>query len=149
MQKRGQELSTNAIILIILGVIVLVALAIGFYIGFDRIAPFLSGDNVQNVANQCSIACSTRATYDYCSKSLELKGDGVPTVLDESFQAKVGAGKPYANTKANEQSCYVYSYYTTYQKFAIPQCPELVSECIKTTDISFNDQGQITSAEAN
>ena len=38
--KRGQELSTNTIIIIILAVVVLVVLVLGFAIGWEKILPF-------------------------------------------------------------------------------------------------------------
>lgn len=72
--KRGQGLSTNAIILIVLGVIVLVILALGFIMGWDKIAPWIfSSNNVDTIAQQCSVACTTGSTYDYCTLPRELK----------------------------------------------------------------------------
>ena len=41
MNKRGQGLSTNAIILIVLGVVVLVVLIGGFTIGWGQMAPWI------------------------------------------------------------------------------------------------------------
>jgi hypothetical protein len=70
--KRGQGLSTNAIILIILGVVVLVVLILGFTMGWSRIAPWLSNDNVDTIVQQCAVACSTNSVYDYCTKEREL-----------------------------------------------------------------------------
>ena len=71
--KRGQGLSTNAIILIILGVIVLVILAVGFMIGWDKLAPWIPSNNVDTIVQQCGIACNTGSVYDYCSMERELK----------------------------------------------------------------------------
>ena len=78
MDKRGQGLSTNAIILIVLGVVVLVILILGFTMGWERIAPWMSKDNVDTIVNQCSVACSTQSVYDFCTKTRELKADGLP-----------------------------------------------------------------------
>jgi len=75
INKRGQGLSTNAIILIVLGVLVLVVLIVGFTMGWDRIAPWLSSNNVDTIAQQCGIACSTNAQYEFCSVKRELKAD--------------------------------------------------------------------------
>jgi len=72
--KRGQGLSTNAIILIILGVVILVILILGFTMGWRTLFPFLGGeDNVDTIVQQCSTACSTQNVYDFCSKSRTLK----------------------------------------------------------------------------
>jgi len=65
--KRGQGLSTNAIILIILGIIVLVVLVLGFTIGWNRLLPFVSSNNVENIQTACSTACSTGNSYNYCT----------------------------------------------------------------------------------
>lgn len=74
--KRGQGLSTNAIVLIVLGVIVLVVLILGFTIGWNKIFPFISSNNVENVRTGCATACTTGSTYDYCALSREVN-DGV------------------------------------------------------------------------
>ena len=63
--KRGQGLSTQAIILIVLGVAVLVIMIIGFTVGWDKIAPWLSRDNVDSIVTQCEVACSTQSVYDF------------------------------------------------------------------------------------
>ena len=76
MDKRGQGLSTNAIILIVLGVVILVVLILGFTMGWEKLAPWMSKDNVDTIVNQCAVACSTHSVYDYCTKTRELKADG-------------------------------------------------------------------------
>lgn len=78
--KRGQGLSTNAIILIILGIVILVVLILGFSLGFDRLAPFLGGGpNVDDVVSGCQIACNTNAQFAFCSQERELN-DGTNEV---------------------------------------------------------------------
>ncbi len=66
--KRGQGLSTNTIILLILGVVILVVLILGFTMGWDKIFPWLSQQNVDDVVNGCQIACSTGGKYAFCSQ---------------------------------------------------------------------------------
>lgn len=73
MDKRGQGISTNAIVLIILAVVVLVILIIGFTVGWSKMAPWISTDNVDVIVNQCSIACSTDSVFGYCTQERELK----------------------------------------------------------------------------
>jgi len=73
--QKGQGLSTNAIILIVLGVIVLAVLVIGFTMGWARLAPWLNTNNVDIIVNQCGVACSTNALYSYCSQGRDLKAD--------------------------------------------------------------------------
>ena len=64
---KGQGLSVNAIILIILGIVVLAILILGFTIGFDRLLPFVQKNNIDNIQAACSIACSTQNQFDFCS----------------------------------------------------------------------------------
>jgi len=75
--KRGQELSTTAIILIILGVLVLVILIVGFALGWNRIAPWLSRDNVNQVVDSCNSACTTKSVYDFCLKGRDMTAEKV------------------------------------------------------------------------
>jgi hypothetical protein len=67
LNKRGQELSTNTIILIILGVIVLVLLILGFVMGWNKVLPFLNKPNIDSVNQGCLQACTTLSTYDFCT----------------------------------------------------------------------------------
>ncbi len=108
--KRGQGLSTTAIILIILGVVLLVVLIIGFVMGWENIAPWLSGDNVDAIVQQCGVACSTNSIYDYCSKNRTLKVDDLPGGIKE----KEGSCDFFAN-ESN----------VNYTKYGIKECPGL------------------------
>ena len=76
MKKRGQGLSVNVIILIVLGVAVLAVLIIGFTVGWGKIAPWISTNNVDTIANSCAVACNTHSVYDFCTSERELKADG-------------------------------------------------------------------------
>lgn len=73
--KKGQGLSVNAIILIILGVVVLVLMILGFTVGWSNILPFISTNNVNTVATACDIACSTNAQFDFCNLPRNLNTD--------------------------------------------------------------------------
>jgi hypothetical protein len=77
MNKRGQGLSTNAIILIILGVFVLAILILGFTLGWSKIAPWISTTNVDDIVTSCSVACSTNSQFGFCSSKQNLRADGV------------------------------------------------------------------------
>ena len=71
--RRGQGLSTNAIILIILGVIILVILIAGFTLGWNKLLPLISTNNIDTIKTSCGIACSTESAFDYCSVEREVK----------------------------------------------------------------------------
>lgn len=73
--KRGQGLSTNAIILIILGVVVLVVLIVGFTVGWNKLLPFVATNNVENIKTACTLACATGNVYDFCTQSRTIKTD--------------------------------------------------------------------------
>ena len=76
LNKRGQGLSVNAIILIVLGVVVLAVLIFGFTVGFGKILPFISsGNNVDTIVTACSTACTTNNVLGYCTTPREIKID--------------------------------------------------------------------------
>lgn len=108
LDKKGQELSTNAIILIVLGVIVLVILILGFTIGWDKIIPWVKQNNVENVKTACGMACSTSNTYDYCSLNRTLKAEDLP-----------------GGVKEVKNSCNFFATSDNYKKYGIEVCSSL------------------------
>ena len=109
--KKGQGLSTNAIILIILGVVILVVLIIGFTLGWERIAPWIKpSNNVKDIVQACSIACSTENIYDYCNFERELKAEDLP-----------------GGVKSIKETCTFFSNVlnTEYTKYGIKSCSGL------------------------
>jgi hypothetical protein len=73
--KKAQEMSTGAIALIILAVIVLVVLVLGFSLGWNKILPFLSSNNVESIHTACTAACTTGSTYDFCTVMRNVKDE--------------------------------------------------------------------------
>jgi len=76
MDKKGQGLSTNTIILLILGIVILVVLILGFTMGWDKLAPWISQDNVDTIKTQCNLACSTNSQAGWCTQERTLKFSG-------------------------------------------------------------------------
>jgi hypothetical protein len=116
LNKRGQDLSTSTIILIILGLAVLVILVIGFTIGWQKVLPFLSSSNVDTIVNQCQASCTTADVYGFCSMSRTLVADDLPSGIKQV----VG-------------NCTFFSTDVSYTKYAIQTCPNL---CPVTTPSS-------------
>jgi len=114
MNKRGQELSISTIIMIILGLAVLVVLVIGFTIGWQKIIPWISSNNVDTIVNQCQAACSTNNVYGYCSMNRTLKADDLPKIDDKTV-------------KEITATCYYFSTNADYLKYNIAPCPGLCS----------------------
>lgn len=104
MNKKGQGLSVNAIILIILGLVILVMLILGFVFGWNNILPFVSKSNVANLKTACSIACSTNAEFDFCSVKRELKSD-TETLKDVTCNYLVQKQPKYNIENCNQISC--------------------------------------------
>lgn len=97
--KRGQGLSTNAIVLIILAVVVLAVLVIGFTMGWSRIAPWISSEgNVDTIIQQCSVACSTNSVYDYCTRE---------RTLDDGKKEEIGTCSAFAKSGYGVEDCSV------------------------------------------
>lgn len=108
--KRGQELSTSTIILLILGVVILVVLVLGFTIGWNKVLPFISTNNVQNIQTACTTACSTNNQYDYCTFPRTLKASDLPQENGQAIKQKDG-------------TCQFFSTAAGYEKYAIAACP--------------------------
>lgn len=126
--KRGQELSTNAIVLIILAVVVLVILIFGFTLGWNRIAPWISSGNVDTIVNQCGVACNTKSAYGFCGEEVELKASDLP-----------------GGDRVKKGTCYFFSKNKDYVKYGILSCPSidcspLLQECAKFSPTKHNDK---------
>lgn len=105
--RRGQGMSISTIILLILGVIILVVLVLGFSVGWNKILPFVSQDNVNTVSQQCNVACTTNDIYSFCTKSNDLT----------------------ANGSTVKGSCYDFSTNASFSAYGIATCPALQSSC--------------------
>jgi hypothetical protein len=112
--KKGQGLSTNAIILIVLGVVVLVALIAGFVLGWQNFAPFLQTNNVNTIVKSCATACSSDSKYDFCTLERELKD---------------GEGKKFTET------CNVFSK-SPYTQYGVGECSRITC----TTETVYKDE---------
>jgi len=115
--KRGQGLSTNAIILIVLGVIVLGVLIFGFTLGFSKILPFIStGNEVSTVVTACTLSCETRSQYDFCEVKRTFTDEDKVEVKDKTCSDLVK---------------------TPYTKYGIQDCPAVT--CPEGTTSSIDD----------
>ncbi len=73
MNKRGQGIGVETIVLIIVALVVLAVVVYGFTVGWGNLWQSLTSlgggkVNVQTVIQGCQVSCSTSATYDYCNK---------------------------------------------------------------------------------
>ena len=125
--KRGQGLSVNAIIMIVLGVVVLAVLILGFTMGWgnikDRISP---SNNVKTIADACSVACGTQSVFDYCTTKREIKmdDDALKTVNDDVIQKDVSISDLVVGNK------YTCNDLLKYPKLGIQDCKSI---CPKDT----------------
>lgn len=110
MNKRGQGLSTNAIILIILGIIVLVILIIGFTFGWGKLNPFIATNNVEQIKTSCSTSCATGNVFDYCTQNRTLKVEGLP-----------------GNVKEVKNTCSFFATTSEYDAYGVEECSSI--EC--------------------
>ena len=117
--KKAQEMSTNTIILIILGLIVLVILILGFTMGWDKFVPFLSTNNVDNIKTACALACSTDNQYDFCTTPREVK-DGV----NDKFDANC-----YGLSKGQAPTGVILKDANALKNYGIAECPSI--DCAK------------------
>jgi len=70
--KHSAEMAIGTIIVIILALIVLVILIFGFATGWgnlwDKIKALFGGNTVETIVQACTVACSSNAKYDYCTR---------------------------------------------------------------------------------
>jgi hypothetical protein len=103
--KRGQDLSTSTIILIILGIAVLVILIIGFTTGWSFFKNLISPTNVDSLGQDCLSACETGQQYSFCSAERTLR------VNEEKISVKT--------------SCYVLANLASFGKYNIQKCSSI------------------------
>ncbi len=73
--RRGQGMSTSTIILLILGIVILVVLIFGFTRGWDKLAPWISSNNVDTIVTACETSCATSSLWDFCMVGRNLKAE--------------------------------------------------------------------------
>jgi len=107
--KRGQGMSTNAIILIILGMVVLIVLILGFTMGWEKLAPWLSGNNVDTIVVACEAACTMGSQYDFCAFERNLKASDLP-----------------GDVKKVKNTCLFFATEEGYEAYGIQECAGIV-----------------------
>ena len=65
--QKAQSMSTNTIILLIIGLAVLVVLILGFTSGWKAFSGIINPSNVDSVVEDCSSACGLQQEFSYCS----------------------------------------------------------------------------------
>ncbi|MDA3836937.1 MAG: hypothetical protein PF542_04910 [Nanoarchaeota archaeon] len=73
INKKAQGMSTNTIILLVLGLLVLAALVFGFATGWSTFKNIVSPTNVDAVVEDCSTACALANTYSFCNADRTLR----------------------------------------------------------------------------
>lgn len=106
--KKGQELSTNTIILIILGLAILVVLILGFSTGWKFFKNIISPTNVDSVIEECGSVCGLNQKYSFCSAEKTLR------VNEEKFEVKT--------------SCNVLANLGVFAKYNIQKCPAITCD---------------------
>lgn len=87
MNKKGQGLSVETVILIVIGVLVLIFLILGFTMGWSKIFPFINpSNNVKDIVDKCGYACQTDDKYNYCTARREVTTDEAVTMMDDKNQ---------------------------------------------------------------
>ncbi len=131
--RRGQGLSTSAIVLIILGIAVLVLLILGFTMGWDKIFPWLGGNNVDSVVQQCSVACASGSDYGFCSQERTLKAEDI-----DGGKMTTTCGELANNP--------------TYSKYGIEECSTIdcdmaLYEWVSNEPVCVNNGGEVVATE--
>jgi hypothetical protein len=119
MNKKGQGLSVETVILIVIGVLVLVFLILGFTMGWNKIFPFINPpNNVKDISDKCGYACQTDDKYGYCSSKREVTTESAITIKDDK-------DKDIVFEKKIAGSCYELSAIAT---LGMPACLNIVCD---------------------
>lgn len=127
INKKGQGMSTSTIILLVLGVIVLVVLALGFFMGWQKLGSYLSSNNVDSVVSECSSACTSGSVYNFCSAQKTLTDD-----------QKV----------KTQASCAVFANVADFKKYGIDSCPSIACS-LPCSDIQINGKKGVISTSGS
>ncbi len=115
---KGQGMSTNTIVLLILGLVLLVALIFGFATGWDAFKNIANPTNVDSIVDDCQTACSLNQQYSFCSSERTLR------INEENIEIKT--------------SCYVLSGMDKYSSY-IDGCPAIKCD-LSCEQIKINDK---------
>jgi hypothetical protein len=123
--KKGQDLSTTTIILIVLGVVILVILILGFSTGWSSFKNLISPTNVDSIIQDCSTACATDQKFSFCSAQRAFR------VNEDKVDIKT--------------SCAVLASSTNFEAYKIQPCPTI--DCaLLCTDIVISGKKGVPSA---
>ena len=103
--KRGQGMSTNTIVLLILGLIILVALIFGFATGWKSFKKVISPTNVDNIVEDCDVVCGLGNKFSYC------KGDRILRVNEDDLEVT--------------SSCAILAGLSEFKKYGVGACPAI------------------------
>lgn len=118
--KKAQGMSTNTIILLILGLAVLVVLILGFTSGWKIFKGEVYKTNVDQVVEDCSTVCGLNQQFTYCS------GERTLRVNEEDLEIKT--------------SCAVLAGLTDFARYGVQDCPQI--DCELTCD-SITFEGKL------
>jgi hypothetical protein len=116
--KKAQSMSTNTIILLILGLLVLVFLIWGFTTQWQSVQKIITPTNVGEKITECKVdACSLAShSFSYC------RGDRTLRVNEDDLVV--------------ETSCYVLANLPEFNKYGFEECSKFENEC---KDLSCED----------
>ncbi|MBI2629823.1 hypothetical protein HYW76_01855 [Candidatus Pacearchaeota archaeon] len=108
--KKGAEMTIGTLVIIVLAIIVLVVIALGFGMGWSnlwsRITGYFSPVNVDAVKQACIYACTTQASYDWCTRERDMTHDITLNGKLDKQTIKITcdqwANKANVKTKAND-----------------------------------------------
>ncbi len=120
--KKAQGMSTNTIILLILGLLVLVVLIWGFTTKWQSFQGLLAPTNVGDKITECQVQACSAAThsFSYC------RGERTLRVNEDDLNIKT--------------SCYVLANLPEFSKYGFEKCSKFESECkeLSCEDITIN-----------
>lgn len=120
-------MSTNTIILLVLGLIILGVLAFGFTTGWNMFKAEMQKSNVDQIKEECATTCSLNQEFSFCS------GDKVLRFTEEQLEYKT--------------SCRVYAELSEFSRFGVDECPRISCD-VSCENIRIDDLAGEKATEA-
>jgi len=73
INKKAQGMSTNTIILLIMGLVILVVLILGFSTGWKTFSNIATPTNVDRMAESCASVCGLEDRFSFCSAERNIR----------------------------------------------------------------------------
>ncbi len=118
INKKGQGMSINTVILLVLGLILLGVLIFGFVTGWESFQKQIGKTNVDKIVEECSTSCSINQEFSFCNNDVDIR------FQEQELEYRT--------------SCGVLSKVPEFELFNVAECPRITCS-VPCESIRIND----------